>query len=84
MLGIVVKFASRCTFEEIKVDVAVIVGHGTVFGMAVETGESGHQPNPYPPWLPPRRRFASEAQAQEKINGEEPYVASKAVQDTND
>ena len=84
LLGIVVQFASRCSFEKIKVDVAVVVGHGALFGMAVETGEGGHQPNPYPPWLPPRSRFASEAQAQEKINGEEPYVAGKAVQDTSD
>ncbi len=52
LLGIVVQFASRCSFEEIKVDVAVVVGHGALFGMAVETGEGGNQPNPYSPRLP--------------------------------
>ena len=50
--GIVVQFASRCSFEEIKVDVAVVVGHSALFGMAVETGEGGNQPNPYSPRLP--------------------------------
>ena len=84
LLGIVVQFASRCSFEEIKVDVAVVVGHGALFGMAVETGEGGNQPNPYSPRLPPRSRFAGEAQAQEKINGEESHVAGKAVQNASD
>lgn len=54
-------------------DVAVIIGQGTLLGMAMETAEGRYQPYPYTPGF-------VEPQADEKINGEEPYVTGKSVE----
>ena len=80
LLGIGVQLASRFTLEEIQVDVAVIVGQGALLGMAVETRVGREKPHPDAPRAAPRRGFRREAQAEEKIDGEEPHVAGKPVQ----
>jgi len=59
------------------VHVAIVVGDGALLCMAVETCPSAEQPNPYAPlWC--------EAQGQENVDAEEPYVACKAVENASD
>lgn len=73
----VTQFTARFSFQEKKVDVAVIVCQLALFGVADETGKGGNQPNPDAP-------LVVEPHTDGEIDGEEPKVARKTVEHTSE
>ena len=77
----IVEFAAAFAFQEIKVNVAVIVGQLALLAVADKTGKGAQQPNPNAPiYVSARHRLPLQAQANGGVDKEKPNVAGKAVE----
>jgi hypothetical protein len=81
----IVQFATGLSLQEVKVDVALVIGQCALLAMTNGSCKNGHYPDEDAPMIIGSEgyRLVHQAQADGHIDGEEPEVARKPIEHTS-